>query len=312
MRVAVVTGTGGIGFEIALALARGGMEVVLAGRNAEAGAAAVARIRAAVRDADAGAGEGADADAGADVRFEPLDLADTDSVRALAARLRGRYASLDLLMCIAGLMMPDRLSRTKEGCEMQFAVNYLGHFLLARELLPLLSAGMGPDGGGGRVVTVTSIANHPLRFDLADATAARGYDAGISYALSKLCCLMFARELDARSREGGWRVSACCAHPGLARTRLFSYGRGFTMTLLRGIFFALPFLRQSAAHAALPALYAATSPRAVGGALYGPLLCFFGPPRRALPPLRALSRAKCAALWALSESLLGGPSDGCC
>ena len=281
-----MTGTGGIGYEVALALAGAGAAVILAGRNAEEGAKAAARIR--------------EARPGASVRFERLDLADTDSSKAFCERMRSELSSLDVLMCIAGLMMPDALTKTKEGVEQQFAVNYLGHFALTAGLFPLLKAGK-----DARVVTISSIANRPARFDLGDATAARGYSASVSYALSKLCCLMFAVELAQRSKERGWGVKAYGVHPGLGRTRLFNRSHGFTMTLLQGIFFILPFIRQSAKNAALPALFAATSDKAVSGHYYGPLFCFMGPPRRALAPLRAGNRKLRNALWDLSVSLTG-------
>jgi len=283
-----VTGTEGIGYEIALALAGAGADVILAGRNAAEGTKAVAKIRAKFP--------------GAKVRLEPLDLSDTDSIDAFCARMKEGLSSLDTLMCVAAQMMPDNLGKTKEGAEMQFAVNYLGHFALTAGLFPLLRAA----GEGACVVTFSSIANRPFRFDLGDATAARGYSASISYALSKLCCLMFAMELAERSGERGWGVKAYGVHPGLAKTRLFSHSRGFTMTMLRCIFFVFFFIRQSAKHAALPALFAATSGKAVSGLYYGPwVLGVMGPPRRALVPLRAKNRELRKALWDLSVALTG-------
>ena len=286
-KTAIVTGTGGIGYEIARALAGAGARVILAGRNAEEGAKAVLAIHEDFPDAG--------------VRFEPLDLSDTDSIEAFCMRMNAGLERLDILMCIAGLMMPDDLLTTKEGVEMQFAVNYLGHFALAAGLFPLLKAGR-----GARVVTISSIANRPARFDLGDATAAHGYSASVSYALSKLSCLMFAIELSKRSEERGWGIVACGVHPGLARTRLFSRSHGFTMTLLQCIFFILPFIRQSAKNAAKPALFAATSPRAVSGRYYGPwFFGVMGPPRPALVPLRAKNPGLRKALWELSVSLTG-------
>jgi len=285
-KTAIVTGTGGIGFEIALALAGAGANVILAGRNAGEGAKALDRIRA--------------EHPAAVVRFEKLDLADTDSIKAFCVKMSTELSSLDTLMCIAGLMMPDDLRKTKEGIEQQFAVNYLGHFMLTAELFPLLKTS--PDA---RVVTISSIANRPSRFDLGDATAKRGYSASTSYALSKLCCLMFAIELAARSEERGWGVKAYGVHPGLGKTQLFNRSHGFTMRLLQGIFFILPFIRQSAKNAALPALYAATSAQAASGRYYGPLFNFVGPPRRALMPMRAKNKELRKELWDLSVSLTG-------
>jgi NAD(P)-dependent dehydrogenase (short-subunit alcohol dehydrogenase family) len=215
--------------------------------------------------------------------------------------MESQLQKVDMLMCVAGLMMPDGLQKTKEGVEMQFAVNYLGHFVLTANLFSLLRKSEDP-----RIVTFSSIADRPDRFDLDDATAAKHYSGSISYALSKLCCLMFAVELAKRSEENGWGVSAFGVHPGLAKTQLFNRSHGFTMSMLQIIFFIFPFIRQSATHAALPALFAATSPKAVSGKYYGPwFLGVMGPHRRALMPLRAKNRALRKELWDLSVSLSG-------
>jgi NAD(P)-dependent dehydrogenase (short-subunit alcohol dehydrogenase family) len=193
-------------------------------------------------------------------------------------------------------MMPDGLSRNSSGVERQFAVNYLGHFELVGRLLPQLLRSDDP-----RVVTFSSIANVPARFDLRDATASAGYDGSISYALSKLCCLMFAMEL--ARREPG--VTACSVHPGLARTQLFDRSGGFTMRLLQAIFFVLPFQRQSQRGAARPPTSPATTGEAKSGAYYGPLLTITGPVRRAHIPGRAKKERLRRQLWDLSESLTG-------
>ena len=286
-KTAVVTGTGGIGYFVARALAAAGADVVIAGRNAEAGAKAASDIHAAFPNAL--------------IRFELLDLSDMESVNSFCGRVKKTLPSLDILVCVAGQMMPDKLQTTKNGVEMQFAVNYLGHFALTAGLFPLLLSKQ-----GARVVTTSSIASLPIRFDLRDAKAERGYSASISYALSKLCCLMFALELAKRSEENGWGIQACGTHPGFARTKLFCRSHGFIMTLLRCVFFIFPFIQQSAKHAAMPALFAATSPKAVSGQYYGPcILGIMGPPCKALVPLRAKKQPLRAALWNLSVSLTG-------
>jgi NAD(P)-dependent dehydrogenase (short-subunit alcohol dehydrogenase family) len=281
-RTAIVTGYGGIGYEAALVLASRGASVVVAGRDRQKGEAAVSKI---IRSSG-----------GAEVVFELLDLFEPDSIRDFAGRMLASHDRIDMVLCIAGVMMPDELALNRAGVERQFAVNYLGHYELVGRLMPLLRA-----SADARLVTMSSIANRPARFDLGDAGAARGYDASIDYALSKLCCLMYAVELSRRFPD----VTACCAHPGLARTMLFNRSKGFTMSLLRVIFFVFPFIRQSARAAARPALYAALSPEAVGGAYYGPLFTFVGPPRRALTPLRARNTRLREELWSLSEELTG-------
>ena len=285
-KTAIVTGAGGIAFAIASALAGAGAYVIIAGRSLEKGEKALSDIRKNFPDAT--------------VRFELLDLSDTDSINAFCERMKAELHSVDILMCIAGLMMPDGLQKTKEGVEMQFAVNYLGHFALTAGLFPLFKASPDP-----RIITISSIANRPMRFDLRDATAERGYSASVSYAFSKLCCLMYAVELAKRSGEKGWGISAYGVHPGLSRTQLFNRSHGFTMTLLQVVFFIFPFIRQSAKNASLPALFAATSPKAVSGRYYGPWFSFIGPPRLALVPLRTKNPELRKELWDLSVLLTG-------
>ena len=285
-KTAIVTGTGGIAYEIARALSAAGAKVIMAGRNAEKGVNAVSKICEDFPNAD--------------IRFEMLDLANQASIDAFCERMNHGLNSLDILMCIAGLMMPNDLQKTNEGVEMQFAVNYLGHFSLVAGLFPLLKV-----RHGARVITVSSVANRPLRFDLGDATAEHGYSSSISYALSKLACLMFAVELAARSEERDWGIMSFSAHPGFANTRLFSESRHFMMVFFRTVFMVLPVIRQSAKNAARPALFAATSQGAVSGRYYGPFFVIMGPSRRAFIPLRAKNRKLRKALWDLSVSLTG-------
>jgi NAD(P)-dependent dehydrogenase (short-subunit alcohol dehydrogenase family) len=281
-KTAIVIGCGGIGFQAAGELASRGASVVIAGRDKVKGEAAAEKILK---------------ERGGTVSFEPLDLFAPDSIKAFADRMHTSHDRVDIILCVSGVMMPDNIEHTTSGIERQFAVNYLGYYELVGRLMPLLMK-----SHYRRVVTVSSIANLPVRFDLADATASgRKHDASISYALSKLCCLMYAIELSARFPG----VTACCVHPGLARTKLFDRSGRFIMRLLRAIFFILPFIRQSARAAAQPLLYAATSPEAKSGEYYGPMFTIMGPPRRALMPLRAKNSRLRSELWKLSEKLTG-------
>ena len=188
-RTAVVTGAAGLGFETARALARAGAQVILASRNPETGAEAVARIHSETPSAS--------------VRFEAVDLGDLDSVGALAARLRDQTDELALLINNAGVMTPPRRMETRDGFELQFGANYLGHFALTGLLSPLLM-----NAGGARVVTVSSIAARQGRLDFSDLQAQRRYSPMTVYAQSKLACLMFALELQRRSQARGWRCSS--------------------------------------------------------------------------------------------------------
>lgn len=123
-RAAVVTGTGGLGFEDALALARAGSEVIIAGRNSRKGEEAVARIRKEVPSAT--------------VRFEELDLARLESITAFCRRMQEQRGSLDLLVNNAAVMAPPKRLETSDGFELQLGTNHLGHFALTAQLMPLL------------------------------------------------------------------------------------------------------------------------------------------------------------------------------
>lgn len=286
-RSSVVTGTGGLGYEDALALARAGCEVVLAGRDPGKGAIAIDRIR---RDV-----------AGAKISFEQLDLAELASIAAFAERLAKKRKSLDILINNAGVMVPPQHRTTVNGFELQFGTNYLGHFALTAHLLPLLQASADP-----RVVSLSSVAAPGGAIDFDDLNAEKGYKAAQAYSRSKLACLMFAFELQRRSDAGGWGITSIASHPGIARTDLLHNGpgrwsaHGIARTLL-------PFLFQPVAQGALPTLYAATSPDAVAGGYYGPdrLAETRGSPTGAKVPPQALDEAVASRLREVSEVMTG-------
>ena len=206
-RSAVVTGTGGLGYEDALALARAGASVVIAGRNPQKGAEAVAAIKKAV--------------SGAQVRFGAIDLANLASIAGFADKLAREQDSLDLLINNAGVMTPPQRRVTSDGFELQFGTNYLGHFALTAHLLPLLKRGRKP-----RVVTLGSIAARNGAIDFDDLQAEHGYKPMPVYNQSKLACVMFALELSRRSNAAGWGVESLAAHPGVTRTDLLPNGAG--------------------------------------------------------------------------------------
>ncbi|WP_459617485.1 oxidoreductase [Bordetella sp. 2513F-2] len=283
-RIFVVTGgTSGIGYESAKALAAAGAHVVIASRSSpERGEEVLASIRQETPDAQ--------------VQYERFDLADLASVRALAQRLDATLPRLDGLINNAGIMEPPERGTSKDGVEMQFAVNYLGHFVLTKELLPLLQESDSP-----RVVTLSSIAARlgaAIHFD--DLQFERDYDPGDAYQQSKLACLMFALELQRRSDAAGWGIQSIASHPGVSRTNL-QVNNGFVRRNLGR------FILQPAARGALPTLYAATAPDARGGSYYGPtgVMELRGPLGFARVPGAAMDTEAAARLWAISEELSG-------
>ncbi|MFE7645484.1 oxidoreductase [Streptomyces phaeoluteigriseus] len=228
-RTAVVTGANsGIGLTTADALTGAGAHVVFA-----------------VRDLDRGRTAAATLTGSTEVRR--LDLADLSSVREFADAWQGR--PLDLLINNAGVMMLPQ-GRTRDGFEMQFGTNHLGHFALTNLLLPYVT---------DRVVTVSSGAHRwggaTIRFDDLDLDA--GYTPRGAYAQSKLANLLFTLELQRRLTEAGSRVRALAAHPGYAATNLQSHTANPVARALMRL--GNRFLAQDDRAGALPTLYAATA-----------------------------------------------------
>ena len=284
-RTAVVTGANsGLGFVTALELARVGATVVLGARGEKADAAAE-RIREAVAEA----------------RLEPrrLDLADLGSVREFAAAVGAEHPRLDLLVNNAGVMMTPR-SLTKDGFELQFGTNHLGHFALTGLLLDALERGDDP-----RVVTVSSIEHRPGRIDLDDLGYERDYEPRRAYQRSKLANAVFGLELDRRLRAAGSPLKSLLAHPGYSATNLQITGPTGAMQALLRVTNAL--VAQSAERGALPQLYAATAPGVEGGEFYGPdgFRELRGAPTRVRTAPRAGDEELGRRLWEVSEELTG-------
>ncbi|MFG3697610.1 oxidoreductase [Micromonospora sp. NPDC047620] len=286
-RVFVVTGANsGLGLATTRALARRGGHVILAVRDEKKGRRAVAEITAEHPDAS--------------LEVRRLDLADLDSVRAFAARLRADHPRLDVLVNNAGVMAPPR-SLSAQGHELQFACNHLGHFALTGLLLDLLTAGRDP-----RVVTVSSI-NHRqgrLRFD--DLTGERRYSPMGFYNQSKLANAIFGWELHRRLTAAASPVRSVLAHPGYTATNLQSSAPvGLWRVVLGRI--GNPILAQTPTDGALPQLYAATDPDVRAGQFIGPdgLAELRGGPTPVRLSPTATDAETARRLWHLSEQLTG-------
>jgi NAD(P)-dependent dehydrogenase (short-subunit alcohol dehydrogenase family) len=280
-KIAIVTGANtGIGYETARALAKKGVRVILACRSREKGEAAVARIAAEQPQSRAD--------------FAALDLADLDSVRALAESFVEQNNRLDLLINNAGVMMCPE-SKTEQGYELQFGVNHLGHFALTALLLPLLRA-----TPNARVVTVSSQAHRSgkMTFDDLNFTK-RGYDAMGAYAQSKLANLLFTLELQRKLDTAGDDTVAVAAHPGWTSTDLQRHTWWARMLN--------PLFSMSPDKGALPTLRAATALDVKGGEYYGPqgFQEMRGYPVRVGTTDAAQSIGDAARLWTVSEEMIG-------
>jgi NAD(P)-dependent dehydrogenase (short-subunit alcohol dehydrogenase family) len=296
-KLAVVTGSNsGLGFGLARRLSAAGADVVMAIRNRAKGEAAIDEIRATVPNAK--------------LTIKPLDLSSLAGVAALGEQLNADGRPIDILVNNAGVMTPPKRDATTDGFELQFGSNHLGHFALTAHLLPLLRAADRP-----RVVSLSSMAARQGRIHFDDPQFEKSYTPMQAYAQSKLAVLMFARELDRRSKEAGWGIVSTAAHPGLTKTNLQisgpSHGRSkpSTMEQLYKLSWRLtPFLWQEIDEGILPALYAATSPQAESGAYYGPHGIYEaagGGVKAAKVPARAGNDADCRQLWEISEQLTG-------
>jgi NAD(P)-dependent dehydrogenase (short-subunit alcohol dehydrogenase family) len=245
-RTAVITGANtGLGYETAAALAAKGANVVLAVRDLDKGKEAARRIEQSTP--------------GAQVTLQHLDLTSLDSINAAAGELRDQYDTIDLLINNAGVMWTPK-STTKDGFELQFGTNHLGHFaftgLLLDRLLPV---------EGSRIVTVSSLGHRiraAIHFD--DLQWERSYSRVRAYGQAKLANLLFTYEL--QRRLIGKNTIAVAAHPGGSRSEL-------TRNLPRPLTAAMRVVEpifQAADMGALPTLRAATDPSVLGGQYYGP------------------------------------------
>jgi NAD(P)-dependent dehydrogenase (short-subunit alcohol dehydrogenase family) len=284
-RVAVITGANtGLGYETAAALAEHGAHVVLAVRNLDKGKDAAARITA-----TGPRGE---------VALQELDLTSLDSVRATARQLRSDYDHIDLLINNAGVMYTPK-STTKDGFELQFGTNHLGHFaftgLLLDRLLPV---------AGSRVVTVSSIGHRILadiHFD--DLQWERSYNRVAAYGQAKLANLLFTYELQRRLASHGTTIAAA-AHPGMSDTELM---RNMPAPLVTAFERIAPVVAQDAAIGALPTLRAATDAAVLGGQYYGPdgLGQTRGYPKIVGSSKKSHDADRQRRLWTVSEELTG-------
>ena len=280
-RVALVTGANsGIGFETARALARHRAETVLACRDLDKAATAVARIQAEIPEAK--------------LHALSLDLADLGAVPMGAATYARTFTRLNILVYNAGAMVPP-YGQTKQGFELQFGTNHLGHFALIGRLMPPLIA-----SGSARVVVVSSLAAHFGHIDFDDLQwQRRRYAKWHAYAQSRLANLVFALELARRLAAAESVLSAFAAHPVGALTNL-QRNLGWLRGPLRN-----PLMAGSALQGARPSLQAAADLSAHNGSYWRPSgwMELRGSPEEPRIPPRALNPATADRLRSVSEAL---------
>jgi NAD(P)-dependent dehydrogenase (short-subunit alcohol dehydrogenase family) len=285
-KTAVVTGANtGLGFQTLKTLAEHGATTVLACRNLDKGENAKKKILKAYPKAK--------------VEVSEIDLTDLDSVRRFADRFKKNHGRLDFLVNNAGVMMPP-FSETKQGHELQWGVNHLGHFLLTSELWPVLSS-----TENARIVHLSSIAHKwGKTSDFANPIGKSNYDKQKAYGNSKLACLVFALELQRRIEAGGLQMKSLAAHPGIADTELSRYLPGW-MKVISPLF--VFFVANSAEAGAQPSLRAALDPSLDGGTFVGPsgFQEMKGLPVIVEPEAKAIPKKAGVDLWQASEKQIG-------
>ncbi len=274
MTLVLLTGaTRGIGRAAAIELARDGVEVALVGRDPE-------RVEALAREAKATGG-------GAPVHQHVADLMLMADVRRLAEEVRERYEHIDVLANNAGALFASR-KETSEGFEQTFALNHLAPFLLTHLLRDRLE--------GGRVVTTASDAHKSGLLDLDDLQSEKSYSAMRVYGTSKLCNILFTRELARRAPE----LHASCFHPGVVRTGFGKNENGIwrVLTTLGGPFFRSP------QRGARSLVWLAVSDQAA------PLTGEYVQDEKVLAPsAQAQDETLAEGLWERSAQLVGLPVD---
>jgi len=289
----LVTGaSGGLGLETSRALASKGAIVVMAARDHSKNETAAAGIRAAHPDAQ--------------IESLILDLGSLTSVRAAATEFMARNVPLHGLILNAGIMATP-LGHTVDGFEQQFGVDHLGHFLLARDLLPRLV-----ESAPARVVVLSSAGHRMGDIDFNDVNfERRDYEPFVAYGAAKTCNVLHAVEIDRRYRDRG--VRAFAVHPGVIHTELSRYMTEETLTSLITRLSERPTAMawKSPEQGAATSVWAATSALLDGR---GGEYCEDCNVSAVVPDdelddggvaARAVDPARASALWALSEKLVG-------
>ncbi|HXB30278.1 MAG TPA: oxidoreductase [Puia sp.] len=280
----IVTGANtGVGFETALAFYEKGAHVLLAGRDLNKVEEAIERIRKLK-------GNGS-------LEVGILDLASLKSVKRFAESFIIKHKQLNLLINNGGVMIPPA-SKTVEGFELQFGVNFLGHFALTGYLYPILEK-----TPGSRIITVSSLAYLRGVIDFDNLKSEKSYDPMREYCQSKLADIIFSIELQRRLSASHKQTLSIAAQPGANKTELTRHMS--SEALAEGIERVGTLMDPW--QGALPSLYAATSTEATGGKLYGPDKDggYRGYPAEAIITANALDEGLAKKLWSFSEQVTG-------
>lgn len=272
-KTVIITGaTSGIGEVAAIRLAEQGARIVFTARDRARADATMAKLRK--------------AGPGADHAVHMGDLSLLAEMKRVGAEL-AREPQIDVLVNNAGAMFNKR-RETADGLEMTFALNHMAYFVITNLVLPRLKP-------GARIVTTASNAHRGARLDFDDLQSRKSYAGFAVYSKSKLCNILFNREL--ARRIAGTGVTANALHPGFVATRFGDNSGGLVPAFLK---VAKPFGAISPEEGAKTIIYLAASPEVanVSGE-------YFYECKIATPTAEARNDEDAKRLWEISEKIAG-------
>ncbi|MFN7249656.1 MAG: SDR family oxidoreductase [Anaerobacillus sp.] len=273
--IVLVTGANsGMGKATCIELAKTGAQIVMLCRNKQRGEEALADVRKSSGNKK--------------VELMLCDLGSLKSINSFCDEFLERYDRLEVLINNAGVILPGR-HETADGFELQFGVNHLGHFLLAKRLLELLIA-----SAPARIINVSSGAHKAGRIYFDDVNLKANYSFIRAYAQSKLANVLFTNELSVRLKDKGITVN--CLHPGAVATNIGinrETGFGTFITRLLKPFFVTP------EQGAETSIYLATSPEVAN--VTGK---YFYRKKPVATSKRANNKEDARKLWELSEKMI--------
>lgn len=281
--IVITGGNSGIGYQTALMLVRKDADVIIASRDIKKSEEAVKTI---LKDYPNGK-----------IKAYPLDLGDRASIETFSDLMAKEVPVIDILINNSGVMYTP-FQKTKDGFEFQNGVNFLGHYILTKKLLPLIKKSTSP-----RIVSVSSIAHKYGKIDFNNFLFEKknSYSKVKSYHQSKLANLMFSIGLSERLKG----ITVHAAHPGVAITNLMRY-----MTddkRMKNSYRFIKKISHSAYDGALPTVLATVTNDFDSHTYFGPKSAFEtkGKPGIARVSRRAKNVKLIHRLFDLAESLTG-------
>jgi NAD(P)-dependent dehydrogenase (short-subunit alcohol dehydrogenase family) len=272
--VVITGGTSGIGEVAALELAQMGARIVLVGRDKPRAQTTLARLR--------------ERGPGLAHTVHYADLTRLAEMKRVAAQIAGAEPRIDVLINNAGAMFAARRV-TEDGLERTFALNHMAYFVVTAGLRERLTA-----SAGARIVNTASDAHRGAMLDFDNLQSEKGFGAMQAYGRSKLCNILFTRELARRLHGTG--VTANCLHPGFVDTRFGDQSGGLISHIVwLAKYFAIP-----PTEGAKTVVYLASSPEADG--VSGK---YFYKCRATTPSPAAEDDQAASALWERSVELAG-------